>query len=527
VRKSVLHVCGLASLTLVGALLRLPPLWAHRFHEDEALYASWGLLISTHRDIMLARIPVDKPPLFLYILAHFFTRFGVSEPVARLPGLLAGILSIPLLYLLASRLYEAQTAGVATALFAASPMAILFSPTAFTDPVMLFFGIAASAGAALGSWALAGLGVGLAAVTKQQGILFLPLVIGIGWAAQRQNLQSRWRTAAAIAAGVFGVVLPILAALQWDRWRYLPPDRPGFLAQSAISYGGLHWVSLAEWPARVLAWLPWLGYLTASPWLNAIYVIGLPWLAWRAWTSDRQRRRRTKDEGRTPSFQRLGYPSQGITADLALLAYALGYWALHVAFDFQVWDRYLLPLAPIISLLGARILVAMGGWTLRSGVRCWGKGARPIGKALLVAILVLILAGPALAAASSSLPLGSDHGAYDGIDQVAAFLKTEMPPGAVLYHHWLGWHWRYYLYDVLFNFRYYDSTAALVADADGPPRIVRYIVFPGWRQTERDEAQTALAARGMAMIRRFQTRRADGSISFEVYRIEHKEPHDH
>jgi hypothetical protein len=142
----------------------------------------------------------------------------------------------------------------------------------------------------------------------------------------------------------------------------------------------------------------------------------------------------------------------------------------------------------------------------------------------MIAAFALTLAGPAVTAAKGDFPVGSDHGAYDGIDQVAGFLKSELPPGAVLYHRWLGWHWRYYLYDVPFHYRYYDSTEALVADADGPPRIVRYIVFPGWRLAERDEARAALAARGIAMTPRFETRRADGSLSFIVYRVEHVEP---
>ncbi|MCS7220935.1 MAG: glycosyltransferase family 39 protein [Anaerolineae bacterium] len=522
---------GVASIVLIGLALRLPPLWAHRFHQDEALYASWALLISTRRDLMLHTVPVDKPPLFFYILARFFTWFGSSEVVARLPGLIAGVLSIWLVYLLAQRLYDKRTAWLATALFTASPMAILFSPTAFTDPLMLFFGLAGCLAGAYGAWGLAGLGVGLAAVTKQQGILFLPLALGLGWISRRGN-ESAGRRGSEMAGKhgliahpglwplalpgyhwviplslfVLGTAYPIWKAIQWDGWRHLPPDRPGFLVQSVISYGGLALVPVAKWPARVMEWLPWLGYLTGSPLLNALLAVGLPWLGWRAW------------RWRGESAARV---------DGVLLSYGLAYMALHVVLSFQVWDRYLLPLAPIVALLGARVL-----WALTAKVKTAkltrGEGDRKRARlvtAILVALLAVLLAVPAVKAARSGFPVGSDHGAYDGIDQVAAFLKAELPTGAVLYHRWLGWHWRYYLFDVLFNFRYYDSTEALVADADGPPEIIRYIVFPGWHLAERDEVQAALAERGIALIHRFETRRADGSVSFIVYRIERIRPH--
>ena len=503
---------GLSGLLLASLALRLPPLWAHRFHQDEALYAAWGLLISTQRDPMLTREAVDKPPLFLYILARFFTWFGPSETVARLPGLISGVACVALVFLLARRLYGERAAWLAAVLFAASPMAILFSATAFTDPVMLLFGLAASVAAAYGAWLLAGLGVGLAAVVKQQGILWLPLVIALGATVRTPSPLAlpfiRRRSSGAglaqkIVVFLLGLALPVGLAIQWDHWRYLPPERAGFLEQSAIAYGGLSLLPPAIWWTRLQEWAPWLGDLTASPWLNALLIVGSPWLAWRAW---RQR-------GRQPA-----------RIDLWLLAYALAYLALHLVLSFQAWDRYLLPLTPIVALLGARI--AQGAWDeARRSLAARGIAPAPVLAAAGV-ILVILLAGPALAAARSELPLGSDHGAYDGIDRAAAFLKSELPPGAVLYHRWLGWHWRFYLYDVLFNFRYYDSAEALAADADGPPQIVRYIVFPGWRLDERDAAQAALARRGIALNLRAVVRRNDGSISFLIYRIERVPAHD-
>ncbi len=61
----------LGSVLVLGALARLVPIATNRFHQDEALYSTWALHIATGRDMLLNGFPVDKPPLFPYILALF------------------------------------------------------------------------------------------------------------------------------------------------------------------------------------------------------------------------------------------------------------------------------------------------------------------------------------------------------------------------------------------------------------------------------------------------------------------------
>lgn len=524
VRGRWLSVYAVTLVTLGGLALRLPPVWAHRFHQDEALYASWALLISTHRDVMLRTVPVDKPPLFLYVLAHFFTWFGSSEGVARIPGLIAGTVSIPIVFWLGRRLYGMRIGLIGALLFAASPMAILMSPTAFTDPLMLLFGLLGCVAATYGAWGLAGLGVGLAAITKQQGVFFLPLTVALGLAMaprlERKSLPAypllRWVRLVAFPCqgnrsdqiGLFalGLAYPIYKAIQWDSWRFLPPDRPGFLAQSAISYGGLGLVSPSLWLERAGEWAYWLQFLVGSPWLSLLWLLALFHLLIRPHVPGLDDVRRL---------------------DLVLVGYGLAYLGVHVVVSFQIWDRYLLPLAPVGALLAARAAIHLFAELDRT-LNALSRAApvKPWLTAALIATIVVVTGQSAVKAADSGFPVGSDHGAYDGIDEVATFLKSELPPGAVLYHRWLGWHWRYYLYDAPFHFLYYDSTEALVEDADGPAHIVRYIVFPGWREAERQDAIRALNERGLIASLRFVARRADGSVSFTVYRIE-RQPHDH
>jgi len=50
---------GLALLMVAGAALRLAPIGANRFHQDEALYSFWALQISTGHDLILNHFRVD------------------------------------------------------------------------------------------------------------------------------------------------------------------------------------------------------------------------------------------------------------------------------------------------------------------------------------------------------------------------------------------------------------------------------------------------------------------------------------
>src|SRR5437764_1224300 len=86
------------SLVVLGTLLRLSLLSGFRLHPDEALYATWARFIATGQDPLLAEHLVDKPPLFIYLLASLFTTLGASEEIARLPNELASAAALVLVY---------------------------------------------------------------------------------------------------------------------------------------------------------------------------------------------------------------------------------------------------------------------------------------------------------------------------------------------------------------------------------------------------------------------------------------------
>ncbi len=194
---------GLVTVTWLSVLLRYRSLFANRFHADEALFASWARHIAVWRDPLLLTQPVDKPPLLFYLQALFYPLMGPVEWAARLPNLVVSILIIPLAGVLAWRLYRRGAAVLLAALFVAvAPLAIQFSATAFTDPLLTFWLTAALyvalapafSGTGNGrSLLLSGLLFGLALSTKHQAWLFLPLFIAVAWqGGWSRRMVFRW-----------------------------------------------------------------------------------------------------------------------------------------------------------------------------------------------------------------------------------------------------------------------------------------------------------------------------------------------
>ena len=82
----------------VAFALRLGPLFDNRFHPDEALFSTWALRIARGENLLLTGVPVDKPPLLIYFTALSFFIFGQSELAARVPNLIASVVSVVLVW---------------------------------------------------------------------------------------------------------------------------------------------------------------------------------------------------------------------------------------------------------------------------------------------------------------------------------------------------------------------------------------------------------------------------------------------
>ena len=469
------------ALLLAGFFLRVVYLTEDRFHADEALYAGWALRILDGAPYLL-QVPVDKPPLYLYLLAASMRALGRSEVAARLPNLAASMLNVALVYALGARLYDRRTALWAMFFAACSPFEILFARTAFTDPLLVTFVLGALVAIDTGRWFWAGLLVGLGFATKQHAVALIPLVLAVGWLQAARPKGRRLRSWGAMhGAGLLGFALPYALVVWWDAQRWA--IRPGYWQQSAMSYGGLAWTPLDEWGTRLLEWLSWARYLVGSPLLYALLALGGAVLVVQGW-----RQRHTDPRTRL---------------DTAFVAYGWAYVLAHTFVQFSIWDRYLLPLVPLAGLLLARIVV--------EGVNVVRNSGRSLGM-LFAAVVCVAVVASGWKAARNGYPVGGEHWAYQGLDQVAAYLVAHAPPDAVLYHHWLRWHYSYYLYGTGFELRWWQSGEHLLREAARTPDRAQYIVLPDWRTLEPETD-------GVVLEPVYETYRRDGSVSLRVYRI--------
>ncbi|MCQ3973961.1 MAG: hypothetical protein DPW09_10990 [Anaerolineae bacterium] len=560
----------LLSLATVSAVLLPANLLANqRFHHDEALYATWALQIASGADPWLAHTPVDKPPLFLYILAGTTRLLGPTETAARIPSLLATAISVLLTFGLGRKLYGEVVGLVAAWLMALSPFTLLFAPTAFTDPLLVVLVLAACLAAAHGRPVWAGIMTGLAVATKQQGVFFVPLVLALLIYDLRFTPHASHITFH-VSRFTLALLFILLLVLIWNLTRSEAPD---FLTYSLSNYGGLTG-DAASFGERWEGFIELLQYGTASPVLNGIFGAGLPvLLVYGFWSGNAtgDRRPKTGDEfqpsshrhpaggaqnvGNLPTFQPpspapllsppFGAP-EGVCSPaqtdwiftLFILLFLLG----HALFSFQVWDRYLLGLIPFLALLLARILWLPGLILTRIvenrinfyhraaetqrffkfnflcisvplWLNSWRNLFTPVYGLALTLLLTVTFAQPVQDAVNGRFPLGSHSQALSGIEQVVAYLQGHAGANHTLYHRWLGTHWRFYLWGYPYDLQYWASPQALAAKAK-PGHL---IAFPSWQSET--EARLALAGVGLELKELTRAYNPAGYPSIILYEI--------
>jgi len=490
-RKAILVV-----LIIAAAGVRFHGLFANTFHPDEALFARWARLIAVWRDPLLQTQAVDKPPLLFYLQALFYPLLGTPAAwVARLPSFIASLLLIPLAGRLAWALYgDGLATFIAVAFVALSPFTVQFSATAFTDPLMVALLIGSLAAVAAGHNAygahgggdravtvsdrrlsfrpdlVAGFLFGLAVISKHQAWVFLPLVVGVG--ALRGWGWLQWRR------WLLGILLPVLALFIWELAR---PEAPSLWLLQLDNYGGVRaaW-SWELWP-RLAGWGRLWTLMLGSPVLAFLLVLALPiFLALLIYHQD--------------------WPT---AYDQLFLLYILGYMAVHWFPAVPVWDRYLLPLVPLVGMLLGRFLSRVVDFVASNLPIAAGRRWLIIG----VAVLPVLLALPAaLQARQGVFPVGGRPAADGGAAEVATAL-VDAPYGTVLYDHWYSWQWRYYLFDSGVYVSWFPHADALTEDLR---------VFAG-DEGARDEGARYLALPAAEMAR--PVRRAVVEAGFDLQAV--------
>ena len=455
----------LCILIVVGLGLRLVMLDRFHFHQDEALYSYWALHF-LHDDPHFLKQWIDKPPLFIWLLAFCFKAFGASEASARLLNIGISILMIPVVAAIARRAWTTAAGVVAATVFALNPFAISYSPTAFTDPLLVLAGLCSLYAAQRSRPFLAGLCLGAAIMTKQQGILFVPLALAVLIAG---NPRARPIMGAILRVGG-GLAMTVLPVLYWDSLRWAVAPSPWDLG--VRNYGALEVVSIDQWPGRIGRVADLLWYLTASH-IVWIVLIAASVLA-------------------AVYTLRKGHSSTQRNTVLAILlcGWIVSYWGIHAVFSLPVWDRYFLPVAPAFAILcgwlGSRVLPPSSNLWRQAVIGLW---------------IVLLLPG-AVQASRGGFPIGGDHGAYDGLREASGWLDSNSPPGTILYHQTLTWHLQFYLYENPrdYTVRWFASPVALADDAAKRPQRARFVIVPTWQPLRKSYPH--LTARELDLVQR-------------------------
>lgn len=453
-----------------------------RFLPDEAFFMTFARGAAVNGDWLLPG-PLDKPPLSIYFSALSMVAVGVKadaggvlqldphlgEFAGRLPNALLAVVLTALMMRLAWRMYHCRWAAVLAGLLTAtSPYLLAYGASAFTDMSLLICSVAALYFTLKGRWMLAGAALGLAFWSKQQALLFIPLLVLIVL-ARRAGRRDWLRTCLAL-----GVVCAAL--LIWDGARL----EASIFLQAAVNNAPEAWLAAPSlWVGRLGAWSERGLWLLGPPLVTGGLLLGGTFVGLR------QMRARSS-RGRL------------LTVERALLVYIVAFFCLHVVLRFNLYERYLLLLMPPLCLLVAGQL---------------GRGTKAgwLGEVIRVAIAAALITG-GLWSLNAGPTIGGDRGEIAGIDALAAHLNAK-PVATVIYDPWLGWELGYYLGQWHNKRRvHYPAAVALAAGALALDEIGdRYLVAP--LDQPHDEWLAALDEAGFGVAVDYERDR------FIVYRL--------
>lgn len=488
--------------------LGFPLLTRYPFRPDEAIYSVWALHF--WQDPFFLTVWPDKPPLYLSVLALAYKAFGVSEASARWLNISFTTLTVALVITSARHIWGARAALLAGLTLALNPFALSFAATAYTDPLLVLMGSAALYAALRRRSYWSGFWLGLAMMTKQQGLFYVPLVLGAlllsvqraryGWPRWRKSLHEL----AYFGGGVATMVAPIV---YWDSLRWATAPSPWDL--SIRNYGGVALTPLSLWLERTQGWAALAWYLLASQYVWFFVALSLLYSVARRVSLPAILRRQTQvaslqtwgrsgkplynletsraERNAIPSARIESAPERRVAqADsqtrsqycaVLFSVWGLGFMAIHVITNIQVWDRYLLPLAPIGALL-------WGGCLAGISAQIPAKWARTV-----IAAWLLLLLPPAFSVRQGHLPVGADHGDYAGLPQAVQWLEQNAlgdSPAAkiVLYHNVLGWHFQFYLHQQIeqaqVELRWFPNALYLAQNSTTAPHMRKFLVTPSW-----------------------------------------------
>jgi 4-amino-4-deoxy-L-arabinose transferase-like glycosyltransferase len=190
-----------------------------------------------------------RGPVYPYVLGAVYATTGNSFTAGRVAGAVLGALAVLLLYLVTRRIWGRRIGLVAAGMAAIFPPLVLLSKELLSEPLFIVLELGAllcvlnfrRSGGALGWAAAAGLLCGLAALTKDVGIV-LVVAVALGVWTGRPRFGSRGLAAPAVVVACTAlIILPwaVRNANEFDRFIPLSSNG-GFTAAGTYNQESLH-----------------------------------------------------------------------------------------------------------------------------------------------------------------------------------------------------------------------------------------------------------------------------------------------
>ena len=403
----------------------------HALSDDEAI-AGTGSLAILQGDFFLHHERVMKPFMVYYIQAASRAVFGNHELAGRLPGILATLCCIWLIFRIGRRWFDEWTGLIAAGCLAFSPFVLQHFPNARTDALAVAFVLGSIELAGRGKTAWAGFVFALAFCTRQLSIINLPLVLAFmvldGPAKNPPEkmtnhfFQSGWRFCK-------GALLPGIVLLAWSAFT----DTPfAWLIQEFK--GGKY----SDGPQNIIPFPDKLGYwikesLTFLGWqpLSALALALVLGLTIVLLVRQVRQARRLRKGGASAALQN--------RPDLAVLlivgVFLFLFYAVHSLRSFVMYERYLAPATPWVALIFAACVMFATRWIV---------GRRRGWRRLWLALLVVGLAAAWLGPAVQFLREQQAPRPEDDIPPIITWIKNNAAPGAVFISSGHGAESRYY-----------------------------------------------------------------------------------
>ena len=147
-------------------------------YDENALNMALGMPTSDHKQTFF------QAPCYIFFLAGMYKVFGHNYYIVRIVQIIISSLSCVLLFFIARKLFNQTTALIAAAIYALYGTIIFYDCEMLNPVLLIFFNllgllllIYATEKQKLYLWLLCGLAFGLSIITRENTLLFIPIVV--------------------------------------------------------------------------------------------------------------------------------------------------------------------------------------------------------------------------------------------------------------------------------------------------------------------------------------------------------------